>query len=117
MNWNTTSLALVTVLGLSVGQILFKFAAMGMVGSAPLWLLVLRNNYLWFALLVYGVATVLWIALLRQTPLRLAYPFVGLAFVIVPILAHIFLDEPLRWQGIAGAGLISLGIWVSTVSG
>lgn len=90
MSWVSILLALVTVIGLSVGQILFKIAAVGMTGSAPLWLLALRNGYLWSALLVYGAATVLWIALLRQAPLRLAYPFIGLAFLIVPILAHNF---------------------------
>ena len=103
MSWVSILLALVTVIGLSVGQILFKIAAVGMTGSAPLWLLALRNGYLWSALLVYGAATVLWIALLRQAPLRLAYPFIGLAFLIVP----------LRWQSIVGAGFILFGIWIS----
>ena len=113
MSWVSILLALVTVIGLSVGQILFKIAAVAMTGSAPLWLLALRNGYLWSALLVYGAATVLWIALLRQAPLRLAYPFIGLAFLIVPILAHNFLNEPLRWQSIVGAGFILFGIWIS----
>ena len=117
MSWNSIALALVTVLGLSAGQVLFKLAAMGLAGPAPLWMLLLRNGYLWAALVVYGVATVLWVALLRQVPLRMAYPFVGLAFVIVPVLAHFLLNEPLRWQAAAGAGLIVLGIWVSTASG
>lgn len=116
MTLNSIFLALATVFGLSTGQVLFKLAAMELVGTAPWWLLVLRNGYLWIALLVYGVATVLWVALLRHVPLRLAYPFVGLAFVIVPILGHFFLNEPLRRQSIIGACLIALGIWVSTKS-
>ena len=117
MSWYSISLALVAVLGLSIGQILFKLAAVGMTGSEALWVLALRNGYLWSALMVYGIATLLWVTLLRQVPLRLAYPFAGLAFAIVPVLAHFLLNEPLRWQGIAGAGLILLGIWVSTASG
>ena len=102
-----------TVLGLSVGQILFKLAARDMREDEPLVQQVLLNTWLYVALVVYGLATIVWIALLRQVPLQLAYPFVALAFFFVPILAHWILDETLRWQSFAGAALILAGVWVS----
>jgi undecaprenyl phosphate-alpha-L-ara4N flippase subunit ArnE len=104
---------ILTVLALSVGQILFKLAARGLTGTGSLIQLVLSNHHLWIALTVYGVATAFWIGLLREIPLHIAYPFVALAFLFVPVLGHWMLDEPLRWQSLAGALVIIVGVWIS----
>ncbi len=114
MSWSALALTLLTVLGLSAGQVLFKLAANRMHAGSGLWAAVITNHHLWWALVVYGISTVLWIAVLREVPLRLAYPFVGSAFFVVPLLAHFFLGEPLHWQSMAGAALIALGICVAT---
>jgi drug/metabolite transporter (DMT)-like permease len=107
------TLILLTVLALSVGQVLFKLAARGLIGTEPLVQQILVNHYLWIALAVYGVATAFWIGLLRQIPLHIAYPFVALAFLFVPILGYSFLNEPLRWQSLLGALVIAIGVWIS----
>ncbi len=109
---NAVLLAL-NVLALSIGQVLFKLAARGLDGTEPLLQQVIFNKYLVAALVVYGLATGLWVALLRQVPLHVAYPFVALAFFFVPVMAHWVLDEPLRWQTLAGAAVIFVGVWVS----
>ena len=57
--------------------------------------------------------SVLWLLVLRKVPLNLAYPFVALAFIFVPVLGHYLLGEPLRLQSLLGAALIGLGVWVS----
>ena len=114
MRWTSLALTMLSVLGLSVGQVLFKIAADRMPDGDTPWIALLANRYLWFALVVYGISTILWIAVLRQVPLRLAYPFVGSAFLIVPLLAYFFLGEPLHWKSMAGAALIALGICVAT---
>lgn len=101
-----------TVIGLSIGQILFKLAAKNLNHQGPLWLLAATNTYLWFALIVYGISTIFWVLLLRQVPLKLAYPFVGCAFFIVPILAHFFLGESISWHSMLGAVLIASGIYI-----
>lgn len=114
MSWTALAMTVLTVLGLSVGQVLFKMAANRMHGGGTaLWAL-LTNAPLWWALVVYGVSTIVWIAVLREVPLRLAYPFVASAFFIVPLLAHFFLGEPLQRQSMVGAALIALGILVAT---
>lgn len=102
-----------TVLALSAGQILFKLAARDMRTGEPLVQQVFFNVWLYAALAVYGFATIAWIALLRHVALQMAYPFVALAFVFVPLLAHWVLNETLRWQSFAGAAFILLGVWVS----
>jgi drug/metabolite transporter (DMT)-like permease len=109
---NALLLAL-NVLALSVGQVLFKLAAAGFDGSESFLRQLLMNKYLFAALAVYGLATAMWVALLRQVPLHVAYPFVALAFFFVPLMAHWVLGEPLRWQTLAGAAVIFAGVWIS----
>jgi drug/metabolite transporter (DMT)-like permease len=110
-----TSTNLALLLGvialLSAGQVLFKYAASSLVPGDPrAWL----SWTLLIALAVYAVATVGWVLVLSRLPLSVAFPFYGLAFVIVPVLARVFLHEPLRWQALAGGALILAGIAVST---
>ena len=113
MSLQSIILAILTVIGLSTGQILFKLAAQNLNGDGSILMLALKNTHLWIALFVYGVSTLFWILLLRQVPLKLAYPFVGCAFFIVPLLAHFFLGESISWHSIVGAVLIASGIYVS----
>lgn len=116
MNLKQILLAVATVAMLAVGQVLFKLASskLDVAGKGLLESLV-WNPTLWIALVVYGVATVAWLFVLQSTPLRMAYPFVALAFVLVPVMAAVFLGEPLRWTTFAGAALIIAGVMVSTV--
>lgn len=103
-----------TVFSLALGQVLFKFAANGIdIEGKGFFRAVFLNKWLVFALCVYFIATVLWLAVLRKTPLNIAYPFVALAFVFVPVLAHYIHAEPLRINSLYGAILIGLGVWIS----
>jgi drug/metabolite transporter (DMT)-like permease len=104
---------LLTVVGLSFGQILFKMAADTLVLSPAGLLQILQNSRLLLALVVYAGATAMWLLVLKVTPLRTAYPFAALAFVFVPVLAHFLLDEDIGWNTLAGALLIGVGVWVS----
>ncbi len=113
MSMQNAILLALNVFALSVGQVLFKLAAREIDGTAPLLRQVIYNPYLFAALVVYGVATGLWVALLRQVPLSVAYPFVALAFFFVPLMGHWVLGETLRWQTLAGAAVIFAGVWIS----
>jgi undecaprenyl phosphate-alpha-L-ara4N flippase subunit ArnE len=109
-----TILTILTVMMLAVGQVLFKLASGKIdIENKGYWAGFLLNPTLLIALCVYGAATVAWLFVLRTAPLRVAYPFVALAFVIVPLLAAFFLGEPLRWTTFAGAACIIVGVWVS----
>ena len=110
MSFNQIMLILLTVVLLSIGQVLFKLAAMDMKNIDISSLL---QPKLILALCVYGFATVLWIAVLRYTPLVLAYPFVGLAFLIVPVLSWYWMSEPINLSTIVGGAIILIGIWIS----
>jgi drug/metabolite transporter (DMT)-like permease len=104
---------ILTVMALSAGQILFKMAASSFEFSAAGLIGGLLNIKLLIALFVYFIATIMWLFVLKSTPLRVAYPFFALAFIVVPILAHYLLGEVISWNTFAGAGLIAIGVWVS----
>ena len=100
---------------LSFGQILFKQASQVLEGESGIggFTSLLSSAYFWSAIALYGGSTFLWIWLIRDTPLNRAYPFVALAFVLVPLLAFFILNEGITRAGVAGSALIVLGIIVS----
>jgi len=63
-------------------------------------------------LIVYGLATLLWIKLLQSLPLTAAYPYASLAFVIVPICSVALFGETINLQYIIGILLIVAGVAV-----
>lgn len=113
MSLQQTAFTILTVISLAIGQILFKMASSTIEFNAKGFFSSLLNTKLIMALLVYGIATIMWLAVLKAAPLRLAYPFVAIAFFVVPVLAHFLLDEAVGWNTFVGAVLIASGVWVS----
>lgn len=104
---------ILAVLTLSAGQILMKLAAMSVVWRPADFLASLLGIEVLIALLVYGLATLMWLYALKSTPLRIAYPFMALAFIFVPVLGHFLLGERMGINTFIGAILIAIGVWVS----
>jgi len=98
---------------MSVGQILFKKAAMAAEGQN--FLLGLINGWMFVALALYGVATLLWVWILKQYPLSAAYPFVALAFVLVPIASVYIFDEAISVRYMWGCAMIIGGIVLTAI--
>jgi drug/metabolite transporter (DMT)-like permease len=107
-------LTLGTVLGIAAGQVLFKLGALTSNAAAGDASLVARhlNGYLVAAFAVYVIATVAWVYVLKTVPLNVAYPFMALAFVVVPLVAHFFVGEPLAWNHLVGGLVIGAGILI-----
>lgn len=101
---------------LALGQIFFKYAAKQTdTGGVKLFILSLLSNApFWIALIIYGMATFLWIYILSHTPLKLAYPFSALSFFIVPLLAWYLFAEPLNLMYFIGIFFICIGLIVIT---
>jgi len=121
---------LVCVFCIAIGQLLFKKAASTLPETLSLMAL-LTNGWLIASLALYGLTTLGWVWILRHAPLHLAYPFMGLAFLIVlhlaypfmglaflivPTLAWLFLGEPLHWRTLAGGALIMAGVALASTS-
>ena len=103
------------VLMIAVGQLMFKTAASQWTFDGFTWASVVGflSPLMIAALALYGVATVLWVFVLRTVPLSAAYAIFALAFLIVPVLAHFVLDEPLPPNVLIGGVLIVAGILVA----
>jgi drug/metabolite transporter (DMT)-like permease len=61
------------------------------------------NPWLWAGIILYLANFFLWITLLSRVDLSVAFPMSSLTYIIVPLLAIVFLQEkvqPARWAGI-----------------
>jgi len=106
-------LTLLCVVMISSGQVLFKSAALKTVSAAG-WMERWLNMHLLIALAIYGIATIMWIWILRYTSLSVAYPMFALAFLFVPLMAYFFLHEPLSVRTFIGGAFIVVGVLVAT---
>jgi undecaprenyl phosphate-alpha-L-ara4N flippase subunit ArnE len=99
---------------IAAGQLLFKRAAGQAAGATGVnWFLeVARLPTLWLALFLYGAATLLWVRVLTTTPLSRAYPFMALAFVLVPAASYVFFQETINTRHAVGTALIVAGVLV-----
>lgn len=70
----------------------------------------LTNPYVILGLLLYGASSLLWLLLLSRLEVTVAYPFVGLGFVITMFLGSILLHEPLGLTKIIGTLLVVAGV-------
>ncbi len=100
-----------TPLLISGGQVLFKVvsARMSTVDAGAFRSLVL-DPYFLAAMIVYAIATISWILVLRSVPLAAAYSFMALGFLFVPILSIILFGEVLTLRYFVGALLIIAGL-------
>ncbi|WP_294533959.1 EamA family transporter [uncultured Rhodoblastus sp.] len=96
---------------IAVGQILFKMTAVSNAGQGPLGLL--SNVTFWIAIVIYGSATIAWIATIESVPISRAYLFVALTYLYVPLLSWIFLREQVTYRTFAGMMIVIVGIVVS----
>lgn len=109
-------LIIFTVVLLSIGQVLFKYASQKInINESGILIGLLMNPIVIIALITYGIATISWIVALTGIELRIAYPFAALAFLIVPLLSHLFLGEPLKINTFIGASIILFGVFISSL--
>lgn len=104
---------LLSVAGISVGQMFLKLAALNLHNPKALGIWIggyCLSIYFFVGVGLLGMSTLLWIWVLKTLPLNLAYPFMALAFVIVPLLAYFMLGESMSWKGVAGSLLIVAGV-------
>lgn len=102
---NAAVIAASLLLGVA-GQVLFK---MGMSRGVPYAQAIVSAPVL-LGLLAYGLSTLFWLRALARLPLAVAYPYLSLNFILVPLAGHLLLREPVTpWQ-VAGSALIVIGV-------
>jgi len=118
MTWKVFILIFLTDIGDSAGQLFMK-KGLGMTGIHSVNFsnvldFVMQNAgspMVWLGIFFYSVPFFIWIIVLSKVDLTIAMPIGSLSYVIIPIIAVIFLKEHVslaRWIGIL---LIVLGIF------
>lgn len=111
---NTTFLQLILVALLNAsGQLSLKMGSEAMSSfsaflSNPL--LVIEHPYFLVGTFLYGTSFALYVNALSRTRLSIAYPFIGLTYVLVVLLSAIVLNEPVKPMNIVGALLVFFGV-------
>ena len=107
--------ALICVCGIALGQVLFKLTAdsHAVTGS---YFHGVTARWLVAALLLYAITTFGWIWTLQQGSLARLYPWMALAFVVVPILGALWLGERLTTPYWFGVSLIVAGVAIAVRS-
>ncbi len=101
--------AILCSIGIAFGQILFKLCANSYKEQGSI-LNTATCLYFFSATTFYALITVVWIYLLSKDDLGKLYPFMALAFIMVPIQSYFFLHEQFSWRYFLGITLIVIGI-------
>ena len=104
-----------TVVGIGVGQLFFKSAAIEFENNDTL-LSPKLVAILSAAIGIYGVSTVAWVYTLTKIQLSHAYPFMALTFFIIPLGSYWFFDESIEGRYFFGVALIVLGVFITVLS-
>ena len=98
---------------LTIGQLLFKKAALSL-GDASSWTAMipkmLINVWLIGGMVLYLLTTVAWVLLLRSAPISVVYPVTALSFLFVPVASHFVFGEAYSWRLLLCGVLICSGI-------
>lgn len=108
-------LAILCVIGITIGQILFKISAISLAETGSFFAPKTALTII-LAFALYGVTTIVWVWLLQKAELGQLYPFMALAFVLVPLGSYLLFDEKFAVQYFFGVALIMTGIFVSVSS-
>jgi drug/metabolite transporter (DMT)-like permease len=110
------TILLMTVLSalLVTGQIAFKKAVACLSGGISLQAMghFVGQPLLWTAIACIGAATIVWGYVLTYESLSRVYPLVCISYVLMAVVGHFWLDEPLTAAKAAGTALIICGVVV-----
>lgn len=68
------------------------------------------NPRLLLGLVLYGLSVGLWLLVLAKVDVSLAYPFVGLGFILTMLFSFMFLHEAIGPARVAGTLLVTIGV-------
>lgn len=108
----TYIVALLCVLGLTAGQILFKVCATALAAHGSLFS-AKAAGALFAAVCLYGVTSIAWVWVLQKIELGHVYPLMALAFVLVPLGSYFAFGERFTSQYFVGVTMIMAGIIVA----
>ncbi len=105
-------IAVLCVIGIATGQILFKKSAENFHTSGNIYDIP-ALSILSVALCLYAVTTLGWVWVLQKSNLNKIYPLMALSFILVPIASHFILHENFNKQYFIGIIFIIIGILIT----
>ncbi|MGB0085976.1 MAG: hypothetical protein WBP94_11455 [Rhodomicrobiaceae bacterium] len=116
MSVATLTLILATVFASACAQLALKLgmnspavAAALPHGGRDLLMAVASSPLVWTGLTIYGLSVSVWLWILSKVDLSLAYPFVGVSFIVVMLFGAFILQESVTPMRMVGTTLIALG--------
>ena len=103
--------AILCVIGLAIGQILFKVGAIALSESGTFFAIKPAVIFV-SAMCLYGVTSAAWVWALQKVELGRIYPLMAFAFILVPLGSHLVFGERFQVQYFIGVALIVVGIFV-----
>ena len=81
-----------------------------------------KEPRLWIGLVLFGVSALFWLVVLSRVPLSVAYPFVGVSYILIVGFSRFLLHEhvpTLRWIGVfvVAIGIAIVGLSFRRASG
>lgn len=103
----------------SIGQISFKKGALmhSAIQGAPYYIKLIKNKWVITGLFSYALEMIIWIFLLSNIPLSVAFPLSGLQQLFIIFFSAIILKERVDSVEWLGAGFIALGISIIVNTG
>lgn len=95
---------------LVTGQVLFKIG-LGRSGGLH-WGKIITSPMIIGGVALYGIATLLWFAVLTRLPLSVAYPMQAFAYVLAMIPAYYLFKETITPLKLAGVVVILIGVYM-----
>jgi drug/metabolite transporter (DMT)-like permease len=116
MSMLTLALILATVTASACAQLALKLgmtspavvAALPQGGKGIL-IAVASSPLVWTGLTIYGLSVAVWLWILSKVDLSLAYPFVGVSFIVVMLFGVFLLNETVTPLRMIGTLLIAFG--------
>lgn len=94
------------------GQLCLKLGADALPDASgkAMVLATLRSGWVLAGVLIYVVEIFVWLRILAEVPLSIAFPIASLNFLGIALASAVLLDERIGWRGWLGAFLITCGV-------
>ena len=76
----------------------------------------LTNPNIWIGFIGFGFGSFFWLSVISRVPVSLAYPMLGLMYVIIVVESWVFLGEGLHPMRVLGSIVVGIGVAIVGLS-
>jgi len=105
----TVTLSACAQLALKIGVTKPQMASAMQSGIVDALIGAMLSPFIWVGLIIYGLSVAMWLWVLAKVDLSIAYPFVGVSFLITMAFGYFLLNENVTPMRILGTVLIASG--------